>query len=170
MPYTLNEDVANKYRTPAFRSDSTICSDRGKTAQPIRLKIKVSIGAIKNILILELLGNIVSFTNNFSPSANGCSNPRKPITFGPFLLCMIPIIFLSAIVKYATEINKGTTTARIFSTLQIINIIIFSLSNQTHGLKDKVGFEPTVFSNTIVFKTNALNHSTTYPRKAKEGI
>jgi hypothetical protein len=32
-------------------------------------------------------------------------------------------------VKYATEINKGTTTARIFSTLQIINIIIFNLNS-----------------------------------------
>ena len=36
-------------------------------------------------------------------------------------------------------------------------IMLFSL------LKDKEGFEPTVFFNTIVFKTNALNHSTTYP-------
>ena len=31
--------------------------------------------------------------------------------------------------------------------------------------KDKVGFEPTVFTrNTIVFKTNALNRSTTHPK------
>ncbi len=66
-------------------------------------------------------------------------------------------------VKYATEINKGITTARIFSTMQIINIIIFNLNNKIDRLKDKVGFEPTVFFNTIVFKTNALNHSTTYP-------
>lgn len=131
IPYTLNEDVANKYKTPTFKSDNTIWLEKGKTAQPIKLKTKVSIGAIKNILILELLGNIVSFTNNFNPSANGCSKPKKPITFGPFLLCIIPIIFLSAIVKYATEINKGTTTARIFSTLQTINIIIFNLSTQT---------------------------------------
>jgi hypothetical protein len=86
MPYTLNEDVANKYRTPTFRSDSTICSDKGKTAQPIKLKIKVSIGAIKNMLILELLGNIVSFTNNFKPSAKGCNKPKTPTTLGPFLL------------------------------------------------------------------------------------
>ena len=163
IPYTLNEDVANKYKTPMFRSDNTICSDKGKTAQPIKLKTNVNIGAIKNILILELLGKIVSFTNSFSPSANGCSKPKKPITLGPFLLCIIPIIFLSAIVKYATEINKGTTTARIFSTVQIINIIIFNLNNKIDRLKDKVGFEPTVFFNTIVFKTNALNHSTTYP-------
>jgi hypothetical protein len=35
--------------------------------------------------------------------------------------------------------------------------------------KDKVGFEPTVSVNTIVFKTNALNPSTTYP-KANKGI
>ncbi len=84
IPYTLNEEVANKYKTPTFRSNNTICLDRGRTAQPIKLKIKVSIGAIKNILIVELLGNIVSFTNSFSPSPNGCSKPRKPITFGPF--------------------------------------------------------------------------------------
>ena len=37
--------------------------------------------------------------------------------------------------------------------------------------KDKEGFEPTVFVNTIVFKTNALNHSTTYPViKQKKGF
>ena len=113
---------------------------------------------------------MVSLTNNFNPSANGCSKPKKPMTFGPFLLCMIPIIFLSAIVKYATEISKGITIARIFNTVQIINTIIFSLSDLVNWLQDKVGFEPTVFFNTIVFKTNALNHSTTYPEKAKEGI
>ena len=72
------------------------------------------------MIILELLGNIVSFTNNFNPSASGCNKPKKPITFGPFLLCIIPIIFLSAIVKYATEINKETTIAKIFNTVQII--------------------------------------------------
>lgn len=111
-----------------FKSDKTICLDKGKTAQPIKLKIKVNIGAIKNITIFELLGKIVSLTNSFRPSANGCSRPKKPITFGPFLLCMIPIIFLSAIVKYATEMSKGTTIARIFNTIQIINTIIFSLN------------------------------------------
>ena len=81
-------------------------------------------------MILELLGKMVSLANNFNPSANGCNKPKKPITFGPFLLCMIPMIFLSAIVKYATEISKGTTIARIFSTVQIINTIIFSLKNK----------------------------------------
>ena len=82
-------------------------------------------------MILELLGRIVSLANNFSPSANGCNKPKKPMTFGPFLLCIIPIIFLSAIVKYATEISKGTTIASIFSTVQIINTIIFKLISKT---------------------------------------
>lgn len=40
-------------------------------------------------------------------------------------------------------------------------------------LLDKVGFEPTVFFNTLVFKTSALDHSTTHPliiiTIAKEG-
>ena len=116
-----------------FKSDKTICFDKGKTAQPIKLKIKVNIGAIKNITIFELLGKIVSLTNSFSPSANGCNRPKKPITLGPFLLCIIPIIFLSAIVKYATEMSKGTTIARIFNIIQIINTIIFSLSKNRLG-------------------------------------
>lgn len=85
-------------------------------------------GAIKNIIKFELLGKIVSLTNSFKPSANGCSNPTNPITLGPFLLWIIPIIFLSAIVKYATEINRGTTIARIFNIVQIINKIIFNLN------------------------------------------
>lgn len=73
------------------------------------------------------------------------------------------MIFLSAIVKYATEINKGIMKVRIFSKVQIINRIIFSLAFISEASQEKVGFEPTVFFNTIVFKTNALNHSTTYP-------
>ena len=99
IPYTLSEDVANKYKTPTFKSDKTIWLDKGNTAQPIKLSIKVNIGATRNKTILELLGKIVSFTKSFKPSANGCSKPTKPITFGPFRLWIIPIIFLSAIVK-----------------------------------------------------------------------
>ena len=30
--------------------------------------------------------------------------------------------------------------------------------------KDKVGFEPTVFFDTLVFKTKTLNHSDIYPK------
>ena len=33
-------------------------------------------------------------------------------------------------------------------------------------MKDKVGFEPTVLINTLVFKTNTLNRSVIYPKKA----
>jgi hypothetical protein len=53
--------------------------DKGNTAQPIKLKIKVSIGAIKNIIMLELLGKIASSTNNFNPSAKGCNIEQQSI-------------------------------------------------------------------------------------------
>ena len=69
------------------------------------------------MIMLELL---VSLTNGFNPSSNSCNKFKKPITFESFLRCITPIIFLSAIVKYATEINKETTIAKIFNTVQII--------------------------------------------------
>ncbi len=59
--------------------------EKGITAQFIKLNIKVEIGAIINIILLALLGIIVSFSNNFNPSANGCNKPNIPITFGPRL-------------------------------------------------------------------------------------
>ena len=34
--------------------------------------------------------------------------------------------------------------------------------------KGKMGFEPMVFHNTLVFKTNALNHSAIYPKFINE--
>jgi hypothetical protein len=52
----------------------------------------------------------------------------------------------------------GETVSSIYSLLRTV------VGAQSHIGKDKVGFEPTVFFvNTIVFKTNALNRSTTYP-------
>lgn len=33
-----------------------------------------------------------------------------------------------------------------------------------------MGFEPTVFFNTLVFKTNTLNHSAIYPKTKKKGL
>jgi len=67
---------------------------------------------------------VVSLVNNFKPSVRGCNKPIKPITFGPLLLCMAPIIFRSAIVKYATEINNGITMLRILKIVINIKIIL----------------------------------------------
>jgi hypothetical protein len=65
-------------------------------------------GAITNKKLFELLGIIISFKINFKPSAKDCNNPHTPTTLGPRLRCIEPIIFLSATVKKATAINKGT--------------------------------------------------------------
>ena len=44
-------------------------------------------------------GITVSFTKSLKPSANGCNNPKAPITLGPRRRCIAPKIFLSANVK-----------------------------------------------------------------------
>jgi len=90
------EDTANIYKIPIFRSAITPPSLYGITAQLINAKVNPIIGAIIYIPILECEGNIVSFVNNFTPSANGCNNPHHPTTFGPFLNCIDPNTFLSA--------------------------------------------------------------------------
>ena len=37
-----------------------------------------------------------------------------------------------------------------------------------YNLADRVGFEPTVAFTTSVFKTDALNHSATYPKSFED--
>jgi hypothetical protein len=71
IPYTANDDIANKYNTPKFISANTTPFPIGITAQPNNAKQKVIIGAIRNTIVLALLGKTVSFTNNFAASANG---------------------------------------------------------------------------------------------------
>lgn len=71
------------------------------------LNIKIIDGARKKIKIFAWFGIINSFIINFKPSANGCNNPNVPPSiFGPTRRCIAAIIFRSAIVKYAIEINK----------------------------------------------------------------
>ena len=72
------------------------------------------IGDIININLFALLGKIDSLTKSLNPSDKGCNKPYTPTTFGPLRLCIAPNIFLSAKVKYATEINKGTIIIKIF--------------------------------------------------------
>ena len=70
-----------------------------------------------------LEGKIVSFTNNFKPSAKGCNKPKTPTTLGPLRRCIAAITFLSAKVIYATEISKGNTIVKNFKV--DIKIIIY---------------------------------------------
>ena len=57
--------------------------EKGITAHPIKLNKKDNTGASKKIARFELLGKVVSLTNNFNPSAKACNKPMNPITFGP---------------------------------------------------------------------------------------
>jgi len=70
--------------------------------------MKVINGAKIKIIMFALLGKIVSFVNNFKPSAKGCNKPYIPTTLEPRRYCIDAITFLSIKVRYATEINKGT--------------------------------------------------------------
>uniref|UniRef100_A0A1A9VK85 Uncharacterized protein n=1 Tax=Glossina austeni TaxID=7395 RepID=A0A1A9VK85_GLOAU len=60
---------------------STITSaPNGITAQAINAKIKVSIGAIMNSMVLALNGIIGSLISSLIASANGCNSPKACIT------------------------------------------------------------------------------------------
>jgi len=71
----------------------------GITAQPVKLKTKVKIGAKTNKPLLERVGTIISLMTNFKPSAKGCSKPQNPTTSGPRRRCTEAINFRSANVK-----------------------------------------------------------------------
>lgn len=73
--WTLKDDIAKTYNKPMFKSANEKPLPKGITTQPAKDSAKVKIGAKINIIKLELLGKIVSFKNNFKPSAKGCNNP-----------------------------------------------------------------------------------------------
>ena len=72
------------------------------------LILKESNGAIVDKKEEALYGIIVSFNNNFKPSAMGCKKPKKPTVFGPLRLWKDAIILRSDKVGKATESIKGT--------------------------------------------------------------
>src|SRR5271169_275740 len=100
-------------------------SPNGIIAHPINANTNVIQGPITNKIVLDCLGIIISFTNNFNASANGCIKPHTPTAFGPHLRCIDAIIFLSATVTKAIVIKIGTNTIRISNILK--NIVIYIL-------------------------------------------
>jgi len=50
----------------------------------ISANIKPKTGDIRNGYILEILGILNSFLNNFKASEKGCKTPIKPTLLGPF--------------------------------------------------------------------------------------
>jgi len=63
--------------------------------------------------MLACVGEIYSFNRSFRASANACSRPNHPTALGPSLLCILAIVFLSAIVTNATDKRAGTVTIRV---------------------------------------------------------
>ena len=87
-PYTPIDVSARIYKRLASIFASTSVSVKGSTAQAASAGAIDNIGATTNRKRLELVGTIISFVNNFSASAIGCSQPRGPTRFGPIRTCM----------------------------------------------------------------------------------
>ena len=81
---------------PTLMSASTQPSSKGITAQPIRLRMKVSMGAAMNTTRLAPDGRMVSLNSSLTPSAMGWSRPKGPTTLGPLRSCMAAITLRSA--------------------------------------------------------------------------
>jgi len=84
-PYTLNEDIANKIKSPKSISEITTPLLKGITDHANRLKVNIKIGDNIKIIKFDELGIIVSFNINLTPSAKAWKNPYKPTTLGPLL-------------------------------------------------------------------------------------
>ena len=75
IPYTPNDEKANKKSKPKFKSDITILKSKGINDQHNILIKKVKIGENINIYKLEEPGIKVSLLNNFTASAIACNKP-----------------------------------------------------------------------------------------------
>lgn len=106
--WTLKDDTAKRIINENVESSTINPGWNGIIKNINTVKKKVIKGDIMNIKKLELEGTIISLSNNFKPSANGCKKPNRPVTLGPFLLCTEAITFLSTKVKSAIEINIKT--------------------------------------------------------------
>lgn len=99
IPYTPNDEITKTNKTPTSTSTKEPKLVYGIRAQLAKLRTKVSRGAKLNKNLFALIGTIISFTNNFKPSAKGCNKPQKPTTLGPRLRWIAAITFLSNKVK-----------------------------------------------------------------------
>ena len=60
---------------------------------------------------MACVGETYSFNKSLRASANAWSRPYQPTALGPNLLCILAIVFLSAIVTKATVNKTGTVIA-----------------------------------------------------------
>jgi hypothetical protein len=69
IPYPPNEETAKAKNTPNSKSNIAKPSPKGIIAHPNNANIKVIQGPNTNNILLDCLGLIISFTNNFKASA-----------------------------------------------------------------------------------------------------
>jgi hypothetical protein len=99
MPYTPKEEMTKTNNKLLFKLNNLVYKSKEITTQPTKLKNKVKNGPKINKKLFVFEGIISSLITNFKPSAKGCKKPQIPTIFGPFLLCIEAITFLSAKVK-----------------------------------------------------------------------
>lgn len=86
MEYTARLDIASMNSSPRLRSAKE--NGMGSGVQIEIARSRANIGVMINNTGEDVDGRIGSFTNSFTPSANGWSSPNGPTTFGPFRPCM----------------------------------------------------------------------------------
>jgi hypothetical protein len=78
------------------------------------------------------VGETYSFNKSLRASANACNSPNQPTELGPNLLCILAIVFLSAIVIKATVNKTGIVTANTSRTDIIVGKYNIFLLNKTN--------------------------------------
>jgi hypothetical protein len=101
------------YRIPTLIFDNINSSLKGITAQAIKAKDMVTIGAKIKIILLALAGIIISLKIYFNASANVCNKPNGPTTLGPRLFWTKPHTLLSSQTIIATDTNMGINKNKI---------------------------------------------------------
>ena len=99
---------------PTFMSEMThlpqLFSLTGMTAHAASAHIAVASGASRNTTLSAPDGITGSFRTNFKRSANDCSRPNGPTTFGPRRICTAAQTLRSISSRKAMMISRTTST------------------------------------------------------------
>src|SRR6185312_4441094 len=86
----------------------------GIAAQAPSARVTLISGASRNTNLSAPAGTIISFSRNFPKSANDCSSPNGPTTFGPLRICTPANSLRSPQIRKAQASSSTTVTSRIW--------------------------------------------------------
>ncbi len=86
----------------------------GIAAQAPSASVTLISGASRNTNLSAPAGIMSSFSRNLPRSANDCSRPNGPTTFGPLRICTPANSLRSPQIRKAQEISRPTVTSRIW--------------------------------------------------------